>query len=355
MMWTPTEPSEYAHQLGISEEAIHLCRHHDFIDLHLDGFIPTRLFGYDLNRRHQQSLFGGRFFGHLDFPKTMDAGLTGAMWSITTNPLRTEKGRHAALLRNIATLKQITQESDGHIVCVRTLREYRQAKKKGAHSLFMVIQGGNALSKKHGYAHAIPDNLITAVTLLHLTHSHLGASSTPLWSRKGTRLTHAGHELVRSLNEKRILVDLAHIHPDGFWDAVQTHDASQPLIDTHTGVSGVTPHWRNLDDAQIKAIADTGGVVGVIFQKNFIHRRGRPSNINLIVDHIDHIIQVAGEDVPALGSDYDGAIIPPAELKDGWAYPRLIQAMLDRGYSDDRIKKIIGGNFLSTFERIRPS
>ena len=157
-----------------------------------------------------------------------------------------------------------------------------------------------------------------------------------------------------SLNEKQIFVDLAHIHPDGFWDVVRTHDSSQPLINTHTGVCGVKPHWRNLDDAQIKAIADTGGVVGVIFQKSFLKSPGRASDIQMIIDHIDHIVEVAGDDVPALGSDYDGAIIPPKELRDGRAYPRLIQAMLDRGYTDERIIKILGTNFLRAFGRLRP-
>ena len=354
MIWTRTSPAEYARELGISTDAVHLCRDHDFIDLHLDGFIPTRLFGYDLCAKHEQSSFGGFFFGHLDFPRSVDAGLTGAMWSITTNPFRSKEGRHRTLLRNIRHIQKIEEQSTGAIQCVRNLAEYETAKQKDAHALFMVIQGGNALCARHGYAHAIPDNLITAVTLLHLTHSQFGASSVPIWSRKGTRLTQAGHELVRSLNEKQIFVDLAHIHPDGFWDVVRTHDSSQPLINTHTGVCGVKPHWRNLDDAQIKAIADTGGVVGVIFQKSFLKSPGRASDIQMIIDHIDHIVEVAGDDVPALGSDYDGAIIPPKELRDGRAYPRLIQAMLDRGYTDERIIKILGTNFLRAFGRLRP-
>jgi membrane dipeptidase len=354
VLWPITPIRQYAKELEISEEAVSLCRENHFIDLHLDGFIATRIFGYDLHQHHSNPLGRGLFFGHLDFPRAVEAGLTGAMWSITTNPLRTKQSRYQTLLQNIDRLNAIAAASNDKVRCVKTHAEYLEAERQGSHALFMVIQGGNALIPETGYAHGIPGNEITAVTLIHLTHSFLGASSTPIWRFGNNNLSAAGHELVRSLNEKRIFVDLAHIHPTAFWDVVEAHDSSQPLIDTHTGVAGVRPHWRNLDDAQIKAIADTGGVVGVIFQTGFLRRANGPTTLDMIVEHLDHIIQVAGEDVPALGSDYDGAIIPPPELRDGRAYPRLVQAMLDRGYSDSRIQKILGGNFLRSFAQLRP-
>ncbi len=75
---------------------------------------------------------------------------------------------------------------------------------------------------------------------------------------------------MRRLNEKRIFVDLAHISKRGFWDAVEVHDKSQPLMVTHTGVSGVYEHWRNLDDDQLRAIADSGGTIGVMYQSSFL-------------------------------------------------------------------------------------
>ena len=81
------------------------------------------------------------------------------------------------------------------------------------------------------------------------------------------------------MNARRMFVDLAHIHESAFWDAVTEHDRSQPLIDTHTGVAGVTPHWRNLTDNQVKAIADTGGVVGIIFAEEFLRRIGSATKL----------------------------------------------------------------------------
>jgi membrane dipeptidase len=217
------------------------------------------------------------------------------------------------------------------------------------------IQGGNALEAAPELAASIPDDIITRVTLVHLTNSAFGTTSSPLalW-RSGKGLTTKGREMVQSLNAQRILVDLAHINPEGFWDAVDVHDMSQPLIATHTGVDGVRPHWRNLDDKQLKAIAETGGTIGVIFALPFLKRRGGPSNLDMVLEHLEHIIAVCGEDHASIGSDYDGAIVPPRDCRDGLAYPRMTQRMLERGWSATRVEKVLRGNALRVLGAVRP-
>src|SRR5690606_19368841 len=90
---------------GVSKDAVALVRSAEVIDLHLETFIPPRLFGYDLFRRHDRHWLRGRFFGHLDFPRALDGGLTGAMWSIATNVLRTRRGRWRALKENMRALR----------------------------------------------------------------------------------------------------------------------------------------------------------------------------------------------------------------------------------------------------------
>ena len=147
-------------------------------------------------------------------------------------------------------------------------------------------------------------------------------------------LTEAGKRLVEQLDAERIFVDLAHIHPDGFWDALDVHDSALPVLVTHTGVDGVCPHWRNLDNAQIRAVAETGGVVGIMAHGGFLRRRGGPRDGAMVVEHMEHVIDVAGEDAVALGTDYDGFISPPKDLRSGDSYPVLVQHMLDRGWSD---------------------
>ena len=106
------------------------------------------------------------------------------------------------------------------------------------------------------------------------------------------------------LNEHHIFVDLAHIHPKGFWDAIEIHNKDLPPIVTHTGVDGVNKHWRNLDNKQLKAIVDLEGVVGVIFAENFLQNRSTPNDGRMIIDHMEHIISVVGEDGVAIGKDY---------------------------------------------------
>lgn len=336
-----------------SERALELASRLEVIDLHLDCMITRRLFGYDLNRRHQPG--PGVFFGHLDFPRAIDSGLTGGMWSITTNPFRTAASRWRTFLGNLRDLQEQVAASEGRVALVRTHAQWQAARESGAHGCMIAIQGGNALEGAPEGVASIPDDLVTRVTLVHLTNSVYGATSSPLaMGRRGAPLTKRGRELVEQLNARRVFVDLAHIAERPFWDAVEVHDKTQPLIVTHTGVSGVKPHWRNLSDEQIKAIADTGGVVGVMLQKSFLQRRGGPRGVGMVIEHMQHIAKVGGVDAVALGTDYDGAIVPPADLRDGSAPVRVIDGLLKVGWSEEDIQKAMAGNFLRSFAALRP-
>jgi membrane dipeptidase len=158
---------------------------------------------------------------------------------------------------------------------------------------------------------------------------------------------------VRRLNTHKILVDLAHISAAGFWDAVRAHEPHVPFVVTHTGVSGVFAHWRNLDDAQLRAVADSGGTVGIMYHSEYLGDRIFGGRLETIVRHIEHVINVAGEDAASLGSDWDGSIITPRDMPTVLELPRLTQAMLDRKWSEARIRKVLGLNFLRVVESLR--
>src|SRR5690606_36421785 len=132
----------------------------DFLDLHVDSFIPHRLWRYALGRRHSRHPLRGYFFGHLDFPRAVDAGLSGGMYSITTNPLRTRRGRWRTFVRNVARLRRLVEDTAGRVRLVRTASEYDAARNEGAHACLISIQGGNALSPDEGYAANIPDDVV---------------------------------------------------------------------------------------------------------------------------------------------------------------------------------------------------
>jgi membrane dipeptidase len=342
-----------AARLGVSPEAVQLCREAELIDLHLDTFIPPRLWGYDIFTHHRRGPLGRHFFGHLDLPRIEAAGVSGGMWSITTNPFRSARSRWRIFQKNLKRFEGLVAASSGRMAFARTAAEYRAVRAADAHAVLLSIQGANALQA--GDLAALPPGLITRVTLVHLTNAVYGATSSPVSRfRKRRGLSPAGRELVAALNAERIFVDLAHIHPEAFADALDAHASDRPPIVTHTGVQGVKPHWRNLDDGQIRAIADRGGVVGVMFHVPFLRPKGAADDVGLVVAHLEHIIHVAGEDVPAIGSDFDGAIRPPKDLASGDTYPRLVQALRNRGHGEDRVRKLLGLNFLKSWAHLRP-
>lgn len=341
----------------VSRAAVDLLRSAELVDLHIDTLIPPRLWGYDVLSRHDTGVLDGRFFGHLDVPRMEEAGLTGAMWSITTNPFRSAAARWRVFQRNLARLQALVAASGGRLRIARDAAEYRAARAAGAHAVLPAIQGGNALSAAPEGPASVPDRLVTRITLVHLTSSDLGGTNSPfhrLQPARGTGLSAAGRRLVEQMDAERIFVDLAHIHPHAFWQAVDVHDRTRPLIATHTGVNGVRPHWRNLDDRQIRAIADTGGVVGIIFAAQFLARPDGPQDVGMVVEHLEHVLDVGGVACAALGSDYDGAITPPADLRCGTSYVRVVDALLRRGHSEAVVRGILGENFLRSFERLRP-
>jgi membrane dipeptidase len=352
------DPNEWARSLGISREAIDVYLASDVIDLHIDSYIWTRIFGYDLHTRHSGGPFKGWYRGQADFPRIREAEITGGIWSITTNPFRPALEKNAAFTENFHDLCSIIERTPNQTRLVRSASDYRRAKAAGSHAVWIGVQGGNAFEADPLLFESFCDSLVK-VTLVHLTNSAYGKTSSPLsrlriGRKNETGLTRTGAEFVELLNTKRVFVDLAHIDRKGFFDAVAVHDKTQPLLVSHTGVVGAHPHWRNIDDDQLRAVAETGGTVGVMYQSSFLGpTRGR-IDLAAIVRHLEHIVNTVGDDFASLGSDWDGMIVTPKEMSTCLELPRLTQAMLDRGWSGERIGKILGGNFLRALEAIRP-
>jgi membrane dipeptidase len=346
------DPAAWARRLGVSRAAVDLYLASDVVDLHVDSFIWRRFGVYDPTRRHGGGLFDARFYSHTDVPRLREARVTGALWCITTNPFRTAAGRAAAFTANLARLRDLLASCPDDVTVCRTAADYAAARAADRHAAFIAVQGGNAFGGDRATLARAGDALLL-VTLVHLSTSPVGTSSFPINLRRGAGLTPLGVELVHQLNAQRVFVDLAHINRAGFFDAVAAHDRSQPLIVSHTGLSGVFPHWRNVDDEQLRAVAGTGGVVGVIYEYRFLGD-GRSTSANLVVDHLQHIVRIVGEDHAALGSDWDGLITTPRDMPTCLELPRLVQLMLDRGFGETCIRKILGGNFLRALGQLRP-
>ncbi len=349
-----SDPAAWAKRCGVSQEACELLAAADFIDLHLDLDVPVRLYGYNPSQRHEPAKKSPRLWGQTDFPRLREAGFTGVVYDIATNPVRPPKNRLETTKRNLTVAQGRTEHHPEDLAYIRTYGDYVRARSENKLALWLSLQGGNALLADPSVLDGEMGDALHRITLMHLTSSRLGSTSSPAGRDGG--ITPLGREFVERCNRKRILVDLAHSGKKTFWGALEAHDPSLPPIVSHTGVEGVLPHWRNVDDAQIRAIADRGGVVGVMYQSAFLEKlwmfqRGSRAKI---LDHLEHIFQIAGEDVPAIGTDYDGAITPPADLADVTEHPKLIQDMLDRKWSHQRILKLLGRNYLRVVEAVRP-
>lgn len=336
--------------MDVSDEARALHDDADVIDLHVDSFIWRRIFGYDFRRRHA-AFTRGVMMSQFDLPRAREAGVNGATWVITTNPLGDSRDREGSFFENLGELTALLESPEAQARVVRSAAEYRAARAAGLHGAFVGVQGGNALAHSLDAIDRLSPGIILRVTLLHLTSSRLGATSSPLGGNQG--LTPYGKDYVRRLNAHKILVDLAHISRAGFWDAVDAHDRTTPLVVTHTGVSGVFAHWRNLDDAQLRAVADSGGTVGIMYHSEYLGDPMFRGRLDTVVRHLEHVVNVAGEDHVSLGSDWDGSIITPRDMSTVLELPRLTQALLERHWTEERIRKLLGGNFLRVVASVR--
>lgn len=312
----------------------------------------TRVWGYDIRARHGAGPLGGLFFSQLDVPRMLDAGMAGGVFSIATNPLRRRSRRTPTTLANVARLVSLL-EADPRCAVVADHASWAAARQAGKVACFVALQGGNGLDSSPGDVARAPRE-ISRITLVHLSRSTIGTSSAPAGRGGGRGLTPFGREYVAAMNDRRILVDLAHASPATFWDALAVHDRSQPAIVSHTGVTGVHPSWRNVDDDQLRAIAELGGAVGIMFHSAFLGDRYLAGAAAAIARHVRHVIAVAGEDTPALGSDWDGLIVPPRDMRTVDRLPVLLRALADAGLTEDQVAKVAGGNYLRVVAQIRP-
>lgn len=337
-------------RLRISLEAASLFQGAEVIDLHIDSFIWSRIAGYDLGAYHSPGLLPGHFFRQVDLPRLAEVGVGGGTWVVTTNPWRGARGRKATLARNLEHLTA-QLEGSGYARVVGTFAEYQAARRAGLHASFLGIQGGNALGPPYSVDAALARRLLR-VTLVHLTNSELGTTSNPAHFPARPRAD--TQALVEQLNEHRVFVDLAHISRPDFDRVLACHSRALPPIVTHTGVCGAREHWRNLTDAQLRAIADRGGIVGIMYHSLYIRKPPRRATARDVVAHIKHALDVCGSDAVCLGSDWDGLITTPRDMPTCSELPRLVDEMLRAGLAPEVITQVLGANFLRLLREFRP-
>ena len=314
------------------------------VDLHADTAKLMDKLGYDLAVRHERPLpRRANMLGHVDLPRLREGGVGAQVFGYWTLPYVPGKNEPAVTSQIDALDVAIGKHGD-EITWARTGAEIRAAKAAGKIAALGGIEGGQALDGQLEAVERFARRGVRTLGILHLWPNELGMTSRK--PKKDDPLTPFGRDVVRECERCGIVVDLAHVNRRGYFEALEL--ATVPMMVTHTGVNGVHAHWRNLDDDQLRALANNRGCAGLIFARQYLGG----VTIDAVVDHILHVIDVAGEDTPALGSDFDGFVVPPEGLEDVASLPNLTVALARRGVTPRVLEKILGGNALRVLDEV---
>jgi membrane dipeptidase len=308
--------------------------------------------------------------GQLDLPKAREGGFAGGLFAIfVPSPERQKPSggetpspeshvdlaeAQRSVVAMAALLYRIESQSEGRVRVCRDAGDIERCVDDDVLAAVLHIEGAEAIDANF--------------ELLDVLHAAGLRSLGPVWSRPnafghgvpfrcpsspdtGPGLTDLGKALVGACNRLRILIDLSHLNERGFWDVAAITNA--PLVATHSNAHALSPHSRNLTDRQLAAIRESGGLVGVNFATSFLRadgRRDKTTPLDLIIDHVAHMVEHVGEDGVGFGSDFDGAHIPP-DMGNAAGLQKLVQAMRNRGFDEPLIEKLCLRNWLRVLRR----
>jgi membrane dipeptidase len=300
--------------------------------------------------------------GHLDLARAADGGLAGGCFAVFTcsppeaaydsgayfTAVDYERALPEALAQ-VALLLALERDSGGR---VRVVREAADLEGDGLAAV-LHLEGAEPIGP--GLAEL---EVLHAAGLrsLGLTWSRPNAFATgvpfafPGTPDQGPGLTDAGRALVRTCGELRILLDLSHLNARGFWDVADLSAA--PLVASHSGAHALCASPRNLTDEQLRAIGESGGIVGINFHVGFLRADGEEdpdTPLSTIAAHAAHVAEIAGVEAVALGSDFDGATMPAA-LGDVTGLPALLDALRAAGFASADLPGIAGGHWHRVLE-----
>jgi membrane dipeptidase len=304
-----------------SDDAKALHAEHPAIDLHADTLMWSRWLGYDLHKAHEPPLYKAALGGHVDVPRMREGGMGAQFFGLVSLPIAERmRGLARVIEEQIDVLEVALARSPSALRLVKTADEVDACRRDGVLGALLGIEGAHALEGDVDRVAAFARRGVRYLGLLHFSANEVGYPAYGRGRRDGEGLTPFGVRVVEACEEHGVIVDLSHINKRGFLEACRI--ARKPPIVSHTGVLGAHEHWRNIDDEQLRAVADRGGCVGVIFCPEFLGGDG----IAPVVRHMKHILDVVGEEGVALGSDWDGFIVPTRELKDPRAPRRGVLA-----------------------------
>ncbi len=287
---------------------------------------------------------------HTDIPRLKKGGLKAQFWSVYV-PAGSAASGNSLLqtLEQIELVHKMVKRYPDDFAITRTADEVEKAISEGKIASMMGVEGGHSIQGSLSVLKKFHDLGVRYMTLTHSKTLAWADSATDKEINNG--LSPFGKEVVKEMNRVGILIDLSHVSDKTMKDALKITKA--PVIFSHSSARAICDHKRNVPDDVLKLTKENGGVVMINFMSGYIapteqlkkDRRAR-GTVHDVVDHIEHVIKVAGIDHVGIGSDYDGVRSLPVGLEDVSTYPRITQLLLDRGYNKEQIHKILGGNVL---------
>lgn len=283
--------------------------------------------------------------GHVDIPKLKAGGVNAQVFAVFVRPEWYYDAVHATM-KGISILKREIENNDNDIFLARSYADIRKAVSENKIAALLSIEGGEALQGDIEMLRIYKELGVNSLILTWNNRNEIADGAEDL--RSGGGLSNFGVEVITEMERLGMLVDLSHISPCAFWDVIKI--IKTPFIVSHTLPRHFMDIPRNLDDPQIKAVAENGGVIGVSFY--FHSYGGTQASVERVLDAIDYITALVGPDFVGIGSDFDGYDGTVAGLEDCEKLINITRGLVFRGYSDDDVEKILGANFLRVYKEV---
>ncbi len=331
----------------LDERAARIHREAIVIDGHDDIPMVMAATGFDLGKPDGKT--------HTDLPRMKAGGVTGEFFSIFVDRVYVGNGAARRALQLIDLVYQQVERHPDHLVLARTAADIRKAKADQKIAALMGLEGGHAIENSLS---ALRDFHRLGVRYMTLTHTNTndwadsaGFSGPAVVRHHG--LSPFGERVVAEMQRIGMLVDVSHVSDETFFAVMRV--AKAPVIASHSSARAIRNDRRNLSDEMLRALAKNGGVAMVNFWPRYLDpdydKKPRPTTkLSVLIDHIEHMVEVAGEDHVGLGSDFDGVDSLPEGMTGIDGLPSITRALLERGHGEARVKKILGGNFLRVLE-----
>lgn len=288
-------------------------------------------------------------YNHTDIPRMITGGVDLEMFVVWVSPYSHGNDSYQHALDMIKIFDDEIAMNTQTIGQARTKKEALALQDSGKIAAVLCVEGGHAIENDIDKLKSLYQAGMRYLTITWNNSTDWAVSAQD--SRSETvGLSTFGERVIRTLDTLGVIIDVSHTGVKTIEDILEITE--NPIIASHSGVRAIRDHYRNLYDDQIVAIAETGGVIGVVFYPPFLSYSGS-ADIDDVADHIDYIVNLVGIDYVGIGSDFDGIGTNTVKgLDDVTKFPDLTLELLRRGYSRADIDKILGENFLRVFEQV---